>query len=1229
MGGHTRAVVLVAAATLLAAPAAAQGAVKAGVAEVDASWHVGASAGQYASDGSAVDPANGNYDPTMHSTRRAASYGIQSRLKVRAIVIEGPGGNRMALVKNDLYIPQDLLWRRTAQLLEAKPGLKIGKTNLTIAASHNHSSPYYSSPSWGVWAFQDVFDVRFYNYYAKQMAAAVEQAASKLVPVRVGASVTKFDKTHRHSFGGAIAEDGTPAGYLQSDTDHDLTVIRFDDISDPSRPKPLANVVNWALHPEFLDGNDLISEDYLASTERMTDDRTGALTIWTQSAVGTSEPENSTFHSIHERLEFSHREYAQAEYAGRLHSNAIVDTWKDIAEGTPAEPARFVPFRSNFAAGEVAFEDRWFPGPVSHPYPGVSNCRTNSALAGDPQIPIVGLPTCQGVESGLGELAGLIGLPDPPDVIPGVDPGLTTDDFERVLGQGVVPENYSAPAYTGLEEDIDVHLQAFRIGEILFTACSCEQWSDQSANIETRTDKKADNAHLGIDYKNDSVRLDPGDPSSEVRWCTQNADTTWKCRNPSNPAVFLPDPPLSNDKVEKMHSQVTNPANGWNDITYASQAEAEPADPAQIKGNYTHDDRCKQPILPVLPYKPESDAWDKPCGRGEESPSAKLGYTLTVPLGMTNDYNGYIATYREYQRGDHYRKALTAWGPHASDYMASRLVNMGRVLRDPSLRSKLLPSEFFDAKVPLDQAHNDARAKALGETGGAATAAYEAALPDDGGDAKAVKQPAAVERFDGTFFTWNGGSNFTDNPRVKLQRKVGDGWTDYARQDGELPVTIDYPEGPDTPSYETGSFEWHWTAHFEAFAGRFETVEGNRATPAGTYRFVVDGRRRKGRAVQPYRVESAPFEVQPWDGITVEDLKVDGDGRVSFKVGPRTARPFPGVPGLVSQIGPIDYPDTYDYGSAGPLPRFIEKKWRGKRDPEAPDDGSKIEWLCDECSFRPWLDSGDAETANLRVASTEGSEIVPARREGDRWVSERPLTAGEAAYVGAGCVQDPYGNFNGAASGVVGAGGVAASGSCAAPAGPGAPAGSGGSGGSGDIGVGAPGGGGSQGDSTGRAGCATPGGRLGGRRLGPAGLGLARARNRARLQRAAVPHRRPRRSVDRFCLADGRHLRIGYPSRALLRTLSRSERRRVRGRAIFMTTSSPRYHAIGKRPGSSSRGLRGRRFRVGANLWVLRRARRATVLYKVRRGRVLEVGLGDRRLTRGRAAARRYLRSFR
>ena len=169
-------------AAVLCAPGTAAAQLKAGVGRADATWHVGASAGQYASDGAAIDPANGNYDPTLHSTRRASSYGVQSRLQARAVVVEGPGGNRIALVKNDLYIPQDLLWRRTAQILESRPELRIGRSNLTMVSSHNHSSPMYSSTAWGVWAFQDAFDVRFYNYMAERMAAAVTEAAGSLVP---------------------------------------------------------------------------------------------------------------------------------------------------------------------------------------------------------------------------------------------------------------------------------------------------------------------------------------------------------------------------------------------------------------------------------------------------------------------------------------------------------------------------------------------------------------------------------------------------------------------------------------------------------------------------------------------------------------------------------------------------------------------------------------------------------------------------------------------------------------------------------------------------------------------------------------------------------------------------------------------------------------------------------------------------------------------------------------
>src|SRR5688572_27418938 len=101
--------------SLLAVPAAAQPAsapaavpepgLQAGVAVVDATWHVGASAGQYTAErygigegileGEPPDltgPIEGDADPHLHATKETPSYGVQSRLTIRAIVVEGSNG---------------------------------------------------------------------------------------------------------------------------------------------------------------------------------------------------------------------------------------------------------------------------------------------------------------------------------------------------------------------------------------------------------------------------------------------------------------------------------------------------------------------------------------------------------------------------------------------------------------------------------------------------------------------------------------------------------------------------------------------------------------------------------------------------------------------------------------------------------------------------------------------------------------------------------------------------------------------------------------------------------------------------------------------------------------------------------------------------------------------------------------------------------------------------------
>jgi hypothetical protein len=430
-----------------------------------------------------------------------------------------------------------------------------------------------------------------------------------------------------------------------------------------------------------------------------------------------------------------------------------------------------------------------------------------------------------------------------------------------------------------------------------------------------------------------------------------------------------------------MRAQVNNNAAGWNDPDNLPWAESEPTDPSQIKGNYTH----------------------------EELPPEQ-GYRLTVPISMANDYNGYIASYREYQRGDHYRKALTGWGPHSSDYMATRLVQMGGYMNG----GPDLPHEIGEEKVIPDQALNDQRATMLGLIGQTSVAAYEASLPNDGGTARPISEPQDIQRFSATSFTWNGGSNFTDNPFVKVQRLQGGEWVDYAGQAGEIPVTVKYPQPQEIQSYLMGGQQWHWTAHFEAFASNFDSTEGVRATPADTYRFVVDGQRRSGGAIVPYHLESDRFNVSAWSGITVEDFKLDRNRYPSFRVGPRhNITVSSGGPTVQAEIGPIDYPDSYSSSA-----RFIRNQRTAFRDPAAPADADQIEWYCFVCSFRPWADKGDVDEAYVTIKRKGGGRSLryQARRQGDQWTITRQLQPGERAVIAAGDVLDAFGNVNGQAS---------------------------------------------------------------------------------------------------------------------------------------------------------------------------------------------------------------------
>ncbi len=160
-------------------------------------------------------------------------------------------------------------------------------------------------------------------------------------------------------------------------------------------------------------------------------------------------------------------------------------------------------------------------------------------------------------------------------------------------------------------------------------------------------------------------------------------------------------------------------------------------------------------------------------------------------------------------------------------------------------------------------------------------------------------------------------------------------------------------------------------------------------------------------------------------------------------------------------------------------------------------------------------------------------------------------------------------------------------------------------------------------------GCPAATGRLSRSTLGLARLGMTRRRVHGLYRQSS---NRGKRYEDFFCLAPI-GVRVGYASPKLIRGLRRSQRGRFRNRVVWISTSNRRYAAAGIRPGAKLAAARRRLHlrrgsQVGLNRWYFGSDGPATVLLKVRRGVVEEIGIASPQLTKTAAGRRRFLHSF-
>ena len=367
---------------------------------------------------------------------------------------------------------------------------------------------------------------------------------------------------------------------------------------------------------------------------------------------------------------------------------------------------------------------------------------------------------------------------------------------------------------------------------------------------------------------------------------------------------------------------------------------------------------------------------------------------------MANDYNGYIATYREYQRGDHYRKALTGWGPHSSDYIATRLVEhgpraQGRPPRDagPTRAARRRRQDAPTTRTTTPGRRRSARSAARRRR------PTRRRCPTTAGRPRPSAQPKDIERFDAAAVHLGRRQQLHRQPAVGVERKVDGDVGAVRRPDRRGPGDAEVPGARATlPAYASGRAGVEVDGDFEAFvsAVRPAASGARRARPPGPTASSSAAGVATGE-----RPSSYPLVSKEFDGPAVErdhrrrPARWTATAASRSRVGPRhTIRGDERHPGDRRDDRPDRLPGhvrtrrSASCATSAP-PSAI---------PPRPGDASKLEWFCLTCSFRPWLDAGDAASATFTFVRPNGkTRAVRAVARDGRWVSADPLRLGESA----------------------------------------------------------------------------------------------------------------------------------------------------------------------------------------------------------------------------------------
>ena len=188
-------------------------------------------------------------------------------LFVRALVLE-KGKMRVAIVSIDNLGFPAILGDRVRKLVKGIP-----PENILIGATHTHSAP-------DAYGFADEqgntgADLKYLDWCVRQMAAAVNEAVTKIEPAVLKIAVGKAKGKIAYNY------------YAEQLYDPRCGVIQAIATSGDRKGKPIATLVNYAIHPEVIGSEQgILSPDLCGPLYNRIEAKAGGMAIFMNSAQG-------------------------------------------------------------------------------------------------------------------------------------------------------------------------------------------------------------------------------------------------------------------------------------------------------------------------------------------------------------------------------------------------------------------------------------------------------------------------------------------------------------------------------------------------------------------------------------------------------------------------------------------------------------------------------------------------------------------------------------------------------------------------------------------------------------------------------------------------------------------------------------------------------------------------------------------------------------------------------